>query len=149
MRGGELRARLTTLGRALRRRFNPRLHPLLAVGIGIGVVALVLPGPAPRGEAHSDEEILARLVAPELDLEHGPTFWLGELARGSALAARAEEVCAEGLHPLQPNCRMLPLLVELRARAEASTLLEPARISGSPSPTAPSADNPAAPRGDD
>lgn len=94
----------------LKRRFNPRLHPLLAVGIGLGLVVLFLPSGHERGEHHSDEEILARLVAEQPDFDHGPGFWLGELRRESELAARARQLCALAEHVERPGCRLLALL---------------------------------------
>lgn len=102
-----LAARARHLAAGLRRRFNPRLHPLAAVGIGLGVAALLLPDPAADLEAHSEAEILERLTAPGIDLQHGPGFWLEEKRRGSRLYAEALARCRRGANTLRPNCRLL------------------------------------------
>ena len=94
-------------------RFNPRLHPLLALGIGLGVVALFLPSPAREGESHSQEEILARLTSSMPDFDHGPAFWLGEIQKGSALWHEAKKRCAVRLTPSSPNCELLASLESL------------------------------------
>jgi hypothetical protein len=95
---------------ALRRRLNVKLNPLVAIGIGLGLVALLLPGPRREGETHSEEEILARLADERLDLDHGPRFWLREMRRGSGLYAKARQLCAAEPAAERPNCRLLASL---------------------------------------
>jgi len=106
---------MKTFLRHLRSRFNPRLHPVLAMGIGFAVAVLLLPGAGPETERHTPEEILARLVAPESDLEHGPLFWLAHLRVASELATRARALCEQGLYQLRPGCQMLATLEALTA----------------------------------
>lgn len=94
-------------------RFNPRLHPLLALGMGLGVVALFLPSPARKSESHSQEEILARLAAPAPDLDHGPAFWVGEIQEGSDLWREAQARCQGVAASPAPNCELLASLERL------------------------------------
>jgi len=101
------------LWRQLKKRLNPKLHPLLAVGIGLGFVALFLPGGGPRPERHSDAEILERLTANRIDPDHGPLFWLAEQRRDTELYAQALARCAAPLTRLQPSCLAILHLDEL------------------------------------
>lgn len=94
-------------------RFNPRLHPLLAAGMGLALVALFAPAPARQAESHSKEEILARLVSPEPDLDHGPVFWLAEIQEGSDLFREAQERCRVLGAPSSPGCELLTSLERL------------------------------------
>lgn len=92
-------------------RFNPRLHPLLALGMGLGVVALFVPSPG--RESHSTEEILESLASPVPDLDHGPVFWLGEIQAGSELWREAQARCGALPAGLSPNCELLASLEAL------------------------------------
>jgi hypothetical protein len=109
-----MRRRDTPLDRPRRRRFNPKLHPLLAVGIGLGLLVLLMPHRPPEAEEHSDAEILAALTAGELDPAHGPLFWLAEQRNESPLYAQALAHCEPPRARLQPNCQMLHRLEALR-----------------------------------
>ena len=101
-----------------KRRFNPRLHPLLALGLGLGLAVLLLPGNRPRGEMHSDAEILDRLTAEAPDPAHSPLFWLAEAHSDSDLWRAALERCGEGLASIRPGCRMLRSVEEILAPLE-------------------------------
>jgi len=116
---------MQTLLHDLASHFNPRLHPLLAVGIGFALAVLLLPAPRREAEHHSAAEILSRLVAPEVDFEHGPLFWLGELRTGSELAVQAQDLCAQGLYSLRPGCRMLASLQRLTAPVPDAVAIPP------------------------
>jgi hypothetical protein len=113
-----LRARLAE---GLRRRLDVRLHPLLALGVGLGLAALLAPGGALEEERHSQEEILARLLLEEPDLEHAPPFWLAERRRDSPLWRRALALCSAPENLPHPNCRVLRLLEDLAAPAAPET----------------------------
>lgn len=106
---GRLRA---SLERRLRR-FDFRLHPVLAAGIGLGIVALLFPAEPFGEERHEDEEILARLLSPEPDFEHAPAFWLREMRKDSALWHQALSLCATAANLARPNCRLLITLADL------------------------------------
>jgi len=113
------------LSKGLLRRFNFRLHPLLAAGIGLGIVALLVPSRGLEEERHSAEEILARLSSKELDLEHAPPFWLRELKAGSALWRQALDLCSLPDHASRPNCRVVLALARLAAEPPAGEAKEP------------------------
>ena len=114
-----MRRRDTPLDRPRRRRFNPKLHPLLAVGIGLGLLVLLMPHRPPEAEEHSDAEILAALTAGELDSAHGPLFWLAEQRRDTPLYTEALARCSKPMFRLQPNCGVLLRLEELAQPAPA------------------------------
>lgn len=106
------------------------------MGFGLALAAFLLPGYAPKTERHSDEEILARLVAPEADLEHGPLFWLHEQGASTELYRQARGVCREGLHHFRPGCRMLATLEAFRAASvRSSASLPEASLPSSPPDT--------------
>lgn len=94
-------------------RFNLRLHPLLAAGVGLGIFALLLPGSPSAREVHSDAEILARLTAPALDLEHGPTFWLRVESTRPELWQEALAACRALAQAPSTNCLALEALARL------------------------------------
>ncbi len=93
--------------------WNPKLHPLLAVGIGLGFVALFLPGSGPQVEQHSDTEILARLRANRIDPDHGPLFWLAQQRQATPLYTEALAQCSASIVRLQPSCLAILRLEEL------------------------------------
>ena len=84
--------------------WNPKLNPLLAVGIGLGFVALFLPAGGTPKEQHSDAEILARLRANRIDPDHGPLFWLAEQRQATPLYTQALAQCSHSIVRLQPSC---------------------------------------------
>lgn len=108
--------RLATFA-AWRKRLNVRLHPLLAVGIGLGLLALVLPS-APETDRQSDEQILSRLLAPGGEADLSLLFWLRQRQLGSVLWGEARERCAEPAHASLPNCQSLATLERLAASRE-------------------------------
>lgn len=101
-----------------RARINLRLHPLLAVGIGLGLFALLVPGSPAAREEHADAEILARLTAPGLDLEHGPTFWLRAQRSRPELWRAAREACAAPAASPSTGCLTLDALALLAPEGE-------------------------------
>jgi hypothetical protein len=97
----------------LSRRFNPRLHPLLAVSLGLALLGLLLPAAPREGENHSPGELLDLLIGPELDFEHGPAFWLREAHEDTALYHQAGDLCRDRSFATAPNCQVFSLVMGL------------------------------------
>ena len=95
------------------RGFNPKLHPLLAIGISLGFVALFLPNPSREIEAHHEDQILERLRSDALDPDHGPLFWLTQRQQETPLYAQALALCSEPVFRLRSNCLAILRLEEL------------------------------------